>query len=107
MNASVFARRCTAALLFTVAAALVAPAALATVGTQAVAGGGVVTIQTLSNRADLISGGDALTRVTVPAGASAAGVVVTVNGQRCRHSNRTAREASPACSPDFATVPTW
>ena len=81
MNASAFARRSRAALLFTVAAALVATA-VATVGTQAVAGGGVVTIQTLSNRADLISGGDALTRVTVPAGASAASVVVTVNGQR-------------------------
>ena len=44
--------------------------------------GASVTIATLSNRADLVSGGDALIRVTVPAGANAARVAVTVNGHR-------------------------
>ena len=45
-------------------------------------GRGDVTIRVLSNRADLVSGGDALVRVIVPAGAGPARAVVTVNGRR-------------------------
>jgi hypothetical protein len=38
-------------------------------------------IQVLSNRADLISGGDALVQVTLPAGTAASAVTVDLNGQ--------------------------
>lgn len=48
---------------------------------HAVSGGGVVTIVALSNRADLISGGDALLRVRVPRGLSAVGMRVRVDGR--------------------------
>lgn len=66
-----------------VAAALLAIAGgLTAVPATADARSGDVTIETLSNRADLISGGDALTRVTVPAGADTDRIVVTVNGHR-------------------------
>ena len=40
-----------------------------------------VTVQTLSNRADLISGGSALVELKLPAGASAATLQVDVNGR--------------------------
>ena len=83
MEASRIAHRRRTALLTALATTLVALAGgLATVRATAAPGGGSVTIEVLSNRADLISGGDALTRVTVPAGADAVHVVVTVNGQR-------------------------
>jgi hypothetical protein len=41
----------------------------------------VITIKTLSSRADLISGGRALVEIDLPAGAPSAGLVVTLNGQ--------------------------
>jgi hypothetical protein len=51
-----------------------------------------VRIQTLSDRADLVSGGDALVRVTVPAGEPVSSLRVAVNGSDAtaafrRHSN--------------------
>lgn len=77
------ARRRRFALRLTLAAALLASGGgLAATQIATAASGGVVSISVLSNRADLISGGDALTRVTVPAGAAADRVVVTVNGRR-------------------------
>jgi len=42
--------------------------------------GGGVSISTLSNRADLVSGGDVLTAVDLPAGTAPATVVMTLNG---------------------------
>jgi len=45
-----------------------------------VAQAGTVSIKVLSNRADLVSGGDAALQVTVPAGAT--GLKVLVNGTR-------------------------
>src|SRR5690349_21186904 len=67
MTVSVHARRRRSVLLLALAAALAAlVGGLATVPTAA-ATGGAVKIVVLSNRADLVSGGDALTRVTVPA----------------------------------------
>jgi hypothetical protein len=39
------------------------------------------TIETVPNRADLVSGGDALVRVTLPAGADAGKAALTLNGQ--------------------------
>lgn len=42
---------------------------------------GVVQLKTLSNRADLVSGGEALIRVTVPDGANASDVRISVNGK--------------------------
>ena len=41
----------------------------------------VVRIKTLSNRADLISGGDALTQIVLPAGTSVSALTVTLNGK--------------------------
>ena len=82
MTVSVHARRRRSVLLLALAAALAAlVGGLATVPTAA-ATGGAVKIVVLSNRADLVSGGDALTRVTVPAGADTDRVTVTVNGHR-------------------------
>ena len=46
-----------------------------------VAGGGGAVIKVLSNRADLVSGGDALVEVDPPAGASASALRVSLNGQ--------------------------
>jgi hypothetical protein len=60
--------------------AVVAMSALTSQPAQAAGNG--VTIQVLSNRADLISGGDALVRVTLPAGAKASDLQVNVNGRR-------------------------
>ncbi|MCW2936584.1 MAG: hypothetical protein JWM19_7546 [Actinomycetia bacterium] len=40
-----------------------------------------VTIHVLSTRADLVSGGDALVSITLPAGTNASGVAVTLNGE--------------------------
>jgi hypothetical protein len=71
------------AFLLALALALVGLAGgIHSVRARANSAGRDVTIEVLSNRADLISGGDALTRVTVPAGANASDLVVTVNGQR-------------------------
>src|SRR5437588_750857 len=41
----------------------------------------LIVIKALSNRADLISGGDALVEIVLPGAVSAAGLVVTVNGR--------------------------
>src|SRR4051812_25954544 len=54
--------------------------ATATFASSSGPGPGTVHIKTLSNRADLISGGDALLRVVLPSGASASDVRVTLNG---------------------------
>src|SRR5262245_30915457 len=43
-----------------------------------------MTIETVGNRADLVSGGDVLVRVTLPEGASAEDAALTVNGQPFR-----------------------
>src|SRR6476469_480675 len=69
-------------LLISVTAIVALAGGITIVPATASGGGGVVTIATLSDRADLISGGDALIRVTVPAGADAQRVVITVNGHR-------------------------
>jgi len=65
------------------ATALLAAVALPAAGVLPAVGAGAavgdVTIEVLSNRADLVSGGDALVRVTAPGGA--AGAQVTVNGR--------------------------
>jgi hypothetical protein len=82
MQTSLTASHGRKALLLALAAALVALAGGVAPIRAAAATRGSVTIDVLSNRADLISGGDALTRVTVPAGADAARVIVTVNGRR-------------------------
>ena len=82
MHASAMGHRARTILLALATTLAVLVAGLATGGAPAVASGGNVTIAVLSNRADLISGGDALTQVTVPAGASAASAIVTVNGRR-------------------------
>ncbi|MEA2683849.1 MAG: hypothetical protein QOK05_2177 [Chloroflexota bacterium] len=50
-------------------------------GAHASTGPGVVGLKVLSNRADLISGGDALVEVTVPSGANVTGLHVDVNGR--------------------------
>ncbi|HET6909599.1 MAG TPA: DUF6351 family protein [Mycobacteriales bacterium] len=82
MNASVPVRR-RAVLLSAVMAALIAlGGGLVVVRAGATPGRGVVKIAVLSNRADLISGGDALVRVRLPAGANADRIIVTVNGHR-------------------------
>ncbi|HZN85720.1 MAG TPA: DUF6351 family protein [Burkholderiales bacterium] len=60
-------------LLFAVALALAAPAAAAPHGQLG--------LQTLSNRADLISGGDALVEVLLPADVAPASVRVSVDGR--------------------------
>ena len=44
-----------------------------------------VAIKTLSNRADLVSGGDVLTQIVLPAGASVSGLSVTLNGTDATH----------------------
>ncbi|HWL66111.1 MAG TPA: DUF6351 family protein [Actinomycetota bacterium] len=48
---------------------------------SASAAGRAVKIRTLSNRADLISGGDALIQVSVPAGASTSDIRLSLNGK--------------------------
>src|SRR4051794_6801621 len=67
------------ALPFAIAPATAAPAA------------GVVQGKVLSNRADLISGGDALVEVVAPAGAKTSGLTVTAAG----HDVSTAFTARP------------
>src|SRR4051794_32280187 len=47
---------------------------------QAAAATGSVQIVTLSNRADLVSGGDVLTRVVLPRGVRASSLHLTLNG---------------------------
>ena len=71
------------AILLTLAACLaVSAGGFTPLRATATTGRGDVVIKVLSNRADLISGGDALTRVTVPGGADVSRLVVTVNGRR-------------------------
>jgi hypothetical protein len=65
-------------LPFVLAVAVAPIASHATGGSPAI--GQSLAIQTLSNRADLISGGDALTQVVLPAGTNPASVVVQLNG---------------------------
>jgi hypothetical protein len=60
------------------AAALVATSVLGGAPAEASEG---MSIQILSNRADLISGGDALTRIVLPAATAAASVKVKLNGR--------------------------
>ncbi len=55
--------------------------ALACLGASSASAAGMVRIEVLSNRADVISGGDALVRVVRPDDAAAATVKVTVGGQ--------------------------
>ncbi|HWG94503.1 MAG TPA: DUF6351 family protein, partial [Mycobacteriales bacterium] len=62
-----------------VAAAVAAPVALALPASSAPTG--VVTIEVLSGRGDLVTGGDALLRVTLPDGASADGLRVDDDGR--------------------------
>ena len=59
-------------------AALVAP--VAALGTTAQAATKPLTIHVLSNRADLVSGGDALVRIALPASVSPGKVAVSLNG---------------------------
>ena len=59
-------------------AVLVSPLGLAGPARAAKAG---LEIKVLSNRADLISGGDALVEVLLPAGVSASGVKIDVDGR--------------------------
>src|SRR5262249_41173282 len=55
---------------------------LAACVTMSTAPTGGMAIETVGNRADLISGGDALVRVTLPAGADASGAVLALNGKQ-------------------------
>src|SRR4051794_24085583 len=55
-------------------------ASVLAVSSNAAASGDGVSITTLSNRADLISGDDALVQIGVPSGASASDLTVRVNG---------------------------
>ncbi|HEX9889685.1 MAG TPA: DUF6351 family protein, partial [Nitriliruptorales bacterium] len=50
-------------------------------GAPAAAAGDVVAVEVLSNRADLMAGGDALVEVTVPDGADASRLTLDVNGR--------------------------
>ena len=72
------ARRVVNALL---AVALVAGAATGQRPASAQPGGGEVVVQVLSNRPDLLSGGDALVEVVLPSGADAAALRVDVDGR--------------------------
>jgi len=54
--------------------------AVATVSVRAAASTGQVSITTLSNRADLVSGGDVLVRVGLPSGAHASALHLKLNG---------------------------
>jgi hypothetical protein len=63
--------------LFVVAASVVALLAACTGGAQAAGG---LSVRVLSDRANLISGGEALTTVTLPRGVSPASVTVSLNG---------------------------
>src|SRR5439155_26611147 len=69
-------RRTRAGVAIVAALVLIAPA-------HAVSGqsGGAVRIRVLSNRADLISGGDAYFRILLPGDASADGLRVTAGGR--------------------------
>ena len=49
--------------------------------TTTTAAGPVLTIRTMNNRPDLISGGDAMVEIVLPAGATAAGLKVDVDGR--------------------------
>jgi hypothetical protein len=55
-------------------------AALLVIGTGAAQAGGALTLHVLSNRAELISGGEALSTVALPQGVNPASVTVTLNG---------------------------
>ena len=88
---------------FVVACAALAGAVLAACGSSspvagsaAGSGGGSfdATIQVLSNRADLISGGDALVRVALPAGTSPSAVRMLLNGQDVSSEFATAADGS-------------
>ena len=56
-------------------------AAFATLGAGGAQAGGALSVRVLSNRADLISGGEALVSVVLPPGTSPASVRVTVGGR--------------------------
>ena len=71
------ARRQTARLA---SSAVVALAALASGGSAAAAGSGSLAAATLSNRADLISGGDALVEIVAPKTLDARQITVRLNG---------------------------
>src|SRR4051794_14188024 len=62
---------------------LVAACALPT--TAAAAGPGALEIHVLSNRADLISGGDALVAVDLPKGVRPSAVTMKLNGSNVSH----------------------
>lgn len=63
------------------AVALALLAATLATAPPAAASEGVLRLETVSNRADLVSGGDVLIRVTPPRGSGAAGVSYAVNGR--------------------------
>jgi hypothetical protein len=67
-----------AAILAVSCSTPVSPSAEATAGLAP----GNLAMETVGNRADLISGGDALIRVSLPEGAEPLSAVLTVNGQR-------------------------
>ncbi len=76
------------ALLLVSAVLLPVPAAGSTASTSSTAstaalsaGSGIVTITTLSQRADLVAGGDVLVQIDLPAGATTQGLVVDVGGR--------------------------
>jgi hypothetical protein len=72
------------------AAAVAAPVALALPASSAPAG--VVTITVESGRGDLVTGGDALLRITLPAGASADGLRVDDDGRDVSSAFRTGEQ---------------
>jgi hypothetical protein len=75
------ARRRMLAVVVSSAMALAAVFVMSSAAHPAQAAGGNVTIQVLSNRADLVSGGDALVRVTLPAGARTSDAEIHVNSK--------------------------
>src|SRR4051794_18249199 len=73
--------------------AVVALTALGSAAADARSRPGAIKIRTLSNRADLISGGNALVRITLPRHARVKRLKVTLNGRRvtAAFSHRTGR----------------
>ena len=74
-------------------------AALMTIGAGSAQAGGTLSVHVLSNRADLISGGEALASVGFSSGVNPATLKVTLNGANVTRCARTAatRAWSPVC----------
>src|SRR5262245_8959887 len=62
-------------------ASLAAIAVMTACSTMSAAPAGDIAIETISNRADLISGGDALVRLTLPAQADVSKAMLALNGR--------------------------